>query len=125
MLFDFIKNKSLKIESLEIFGLTIKSIEDLKSLISTETSKNIQIISKNSEMITNFVEYNNLPHIEIKNTKLNNIKSFCSQNEIYICDDIISQIFLRKRIQKKLSGDIDLLLKIEVDDFVVHIDHGV
>jgi len=42
-----------------------------------------------------------------------------------ICDDIINTVFTKKRIKRKLSEDVDLLLKIKKGDYIIHIDHGI
>ncbi|EKD66417.1 MAG: hypothetical protein ACD_49C00044G0019 [uncultured bacterium (gcode 4)] len=44
---------------------------------------------------------------------------------IYICDDILSNIFIRKRSKKSLAKSLDLLLEIRPGDFIVHIDHWI
>jgi len=74
-------------------------------------------------VINNFIDYNNLSKIEIHENKINNIKSFEYKKTLVLCDDIINQIFIRKRIKKSLSNDLDLLLKISPSDYIVHIDH--
>lgn len=47
------------------------------------------------------------------------------KKHLVVCDDIISKIFIKKRLKKKLSAHIDELLKIMPGDYVVHIDHGI
>jgi transcription-repair coupling factor (superfamily II helicase) len=37
----------------------------------------------------------------------------------------MAKIFIKRRVKKKLSEDIDLLLKIQSGDYIVHIDHGI
>lgn len=44
---------------------------------------------------------------------------------LFLCDDIINKIFIKRRLKKKLSVDVDLLLKIQNGDYIVHIDHGI
>lgn len=76
-----------------------------------------------------FLRENNFGHIELKEVKNHILTSFTYREKkvshVYICDDIISKIFIKKRVRKKLSADIDLLLKIQKGDYIVHIDHGI
>ena len=44
---------------------------------------------------------------------------------LIIWDDILWKIFIKKRLNKSLAADLDLLLKITPWDFVVHIDHWI
>lgn len=44
---------------------------------------------------------------------------------LIICDDILQNLFIKRRIKKKFTEDIDLLLKIKNGDYIVHIDHGI
>jgi len=59
------------------------------------------------------LKYNNILNIEIYKTDLTILKSFKSKNEVIICDDNLSKIFIKKRVKKSLSKDIDLLLQIK------------
>lgn len=45
--------------------------------------------------------------------------------KIYICDDVLSDIFVRKRSRKSLAKSLDLLLEIRPGDYIVHIDHWI
>jgi len=42
-----------------------------------------------------------------------------------ITDDIIGNIFVKKRYKRTLAKNLDLLLQIKSGDYVVHVDHGV
>ena len=121
--FDFIWNKDLNIKDLWVKEINIDNLEEFKNvLIQTNTN----IITKNKHIIDNFINYNNIKNIQLFETKINNLKSFSSSDkENIICDDIISKIFIKKRIKRKLSQEIDLLLKISIWDYVVHIDHWI
>ena len=77
-----------------------------------------------------FLRENSFSHISLQSVKTHLLSSFCipikqEKKRVYICDDILSKIFIKKRIRKKLSADIDLLLKIQNGDYIVHIDHGI
>jgi uncharacterized protein with ACT and thioredoxin-like domain len=87
-------------------------LEDFKEILKN-TKKNITIYTKSEKTIKNFLEYNSIEKIKTIETKLNNLKSFENKKEIFICDDIISSIFTKKRLKKNLSADLDLLLKIK------------
>lgn len=123
--FDYIWNKSLAISDLEISKSKIDNIDNLLLFLKDNKYKEKIIYTKNTSVITNFIEYNNLKNIKVFETKLNNLKSFNLNNKLIICDDIINGVFIRKRIKKSLSTDMDLLLKIKPLDYIVHIDHGI
>lgn len=123
--FDYIWNKTLKINDLWINDINIESIIDFKEILKDKSNKNY-IFTRNRQVVDNFLNYNDIKNIHINETKLNNIKSFKTDNRHnIICDDIVSKIFIRKRLKKNLSWEIDLLLKIKNWDYVVHIDHGI
>ena len=146
--FDFVWNKSLKIKDLEIKTPVIENIDNLKEILSSinssfqeEENSNIFIYTKNKKSITNFIDFNNLnKNTKIKEINWNFLKSFEFSSTIsrgvkgevfrdirrmVICDDILWKIFIKKRINKNVSADLDLLLKINIWDFVVHIDHWI
>jgi len=86
--------------------------------------KNI-LLTKNKKLMDNFVHFNNLEKTQIIETNASFLKSFSTGKINYICDDILLKIFVKKRIKKTFAKDLDLLLKINKGDFVVHIDHGI
>lgn len=130
---------------LEIENISLSSIDELMNLLKSWDK--IKIYTKNSRTLTNFVEYNNISwDIEIieipssvrslesfkysdchsENSKNYPKSSIYWKNEnLYICDDILSQIFIKKRSKKSVSKNIDLLLEIKAWDYIVHIDHWV
>jgi len=128
--FDFVGNKSLKIKDLEIKTPIIENIDNLKEVLNKE---NIFIYTKNRKTIDNFINYNELnKDIKVKEIKWNFLKSFYhpqpllnNEGRMVLCDDILWKIFIKKRINKNISADLDLLLKINIWDFVVHIDHWI
>ncbi len=128
--FDIIWNKKLKIQDLKIDEPNIKDIDSLREVLRNNETNKI-IFTKNIKLIEDFINYNNLKKIKLKEATINTLKSFQTKNElqkikdITICDDIISKIFIKKRVKRKLSKNIDLLLKIKAGDYVVHIDHGI
>jgi len=134
--FDFIWNKNLSIKNLDIEIPIVENIENLKEILSSPPWEggarggNISIYTKKRKTIDNFIDYNELD----KNSKIHEIywnflKSFSIKNNTnsiqVICDDILWKIFIKKRVNKNLSADLDLLLKINIWDFVVHVDHWI
>lgn len=126
--------------NLWINDLYIEKIEDFKNLLEVKWVKKY-IFTKNRNTIKNFMDLNNLSGIEIFDTNLLNLKSFRLNNHplpppyqgggksqddiIVICDDNISRIFVKKRIKRSLSKNLDLMLQINPGDYIVHIDHWI
>lgn len=120
---DILKNSNLEQTNLEINDLFIDNLENLIKILKSD--KKIIIYTKNEKTISTFLEYNNISWVTIHKTNLTLLKSFQSKNEIVIADDNLSKIFVKKRVKKSLSKNIDLLLQIKPGDFVVHIDHWI
>jgi transcription-repair coupling factor (superfamily II helicase) len=110
--------------NLWINDLFLEKIDDFKNILE-ENNIEKYIFTKNRKTIENFLELNNLSWIKVYETSLNNIKSFRTVNSIIITDDNISRIFVKKRIKRKLSQNLDLLMQIKQWDYIVHIDHWV
>jgi hypothetical protein len=72
-----------------------------------------KIYTKNLNNIENFLEYNNILDIEVLENKLTFLKSYKNPKNLVICDDILSKIFVKKRVKKSVSENIDLLLQIK------------
>ncbi len=119
--FDYIWNKDFFVKDLEIVIPKIKNISELKNSLCKKNSK---FYTKNIKTIKNFLEYNNIKNSQIFETGWFFLKSFETKKEIIICDDIIREIFIKKR-SKRISTDLDLLLKIKTWDYVVHIEHWI
>ena len=123
--FDILWNDTLTKHDLAIQNIYCSSLEELKEHISS-VHKNIHIFTKHYELISKFLHDNSLSHIHVTPVKSHLCTSFeFGKKDLYICDDILSKIFVKKRIRKKLSADVDLLLKIKTWDYIVHIDHGI
>ncbi|MGE4443767.1 MAG: DEAD/DEAH box helicase [Candidatus Altimarinota bacterium] len=120
---DLLKNSSLDQKNLDITDIFIDSLENLIKILQND--KKISIYTKNDSTLETFLEYNNIQNINLHKTQLNILKSFQSPTEIIICDDNLSKIFVKKRVKKSLSQNLDLLLQIKPGDYVVHIDHGI
>lgn len=114
--------------SLWIKSIHIDSIEDLKKTLAASNSQSV-VYTRHIKTIEEFLQSNNFWHIQIHKVQTHLLSSFSYQNnkisQNYICDDILWKIFIKKRIKKNLSAEIDLLLKIQNGDYIVHIDHGI
>ena len=143
--------KSIKIINLEIEDLTWNfSTVTLEEWFLDKRFNTINILTKNKKVIKDFLEIKKINnknikiYSDIKDTKnkkaeyskkdkeIFNIKipsrieSFvCNNIEIFITDLVLSDIFVKKRIKRKISIDLDLLLKLKEDDFVVHLHHWI
>ncbi len=53
------------------------------------------------------------------------MESFAYGETYFITDDILGDIFIRNRTRKSIVKNLDLLLEIRPQDYVVHRDHGV
>lgn len=115
-----------------ITDLFLEGIDDFKNLLE-EKWINKYIFTKNKNTIKNFLDLNNLEAVNVYETSLNNLKSFRiawtdlnnSKWSVVITDDNISRIFIKKRIKRSLSKNLDLLMQIRPWDYIVHIDHGI
>ncbi|MDD2908054.1 MAG: CarD family transcriptional regulator [Candidatus Gracilibacteria bacterium] len=110
--------------SLGFNDLVIHNIDELKAILEDKTISKY-IFTKNKKTINNFLNLNNLDDVLFFETDLNNLKSLKNDNLVLICDDNISRIFIKKRIKRTLSENMDLLMQIKPGDYIVHIDHGV
>lgn len=115
---------------LDITKPHIENLEDLKTILGLWKKSESKIFTKHSSTINPFLEQNSLGHTSVSETTTPLFTSFCykswkEKTLYYICDDILSKIFIKRRSKKQLSADLDLLLKISPWDYVVHIDHGV
>jgi len=124
--FDYIWNKKLEIIDLESYDLNIKSLDEFNKTINRKDYK-INIYTKSIKLIQDYLNYNNIETAHIRELNINNIKSFIDNKnkEIHISDDNISYVFLKRRLKKALSKEMDLLIQISPWDYVVHIEHGI
>ena len=111
-------------KNLQIEEIYFNNLDDFKACLE-EKNYTKYIFSKNLKTVNNFLELNNLEQIQTFNCSLNNLKSFKTDKIYVICDDIISKIFIRRRVKKTFSENLDLLMQIKPGDFIVHIDHWV
>lgn len=120
---DILKKTHVHQENLVIQDVFIDTLEKLTHTLAQ--IKNGTIYTKHPQTLWNYLEYNLLWHIKVFPTSLNILKSFQSPDKLIICDDILSKIFVKKRVKKKISQDIDLMLQITPGDYIVHRDHGI
>lgn len=134
IIFNSLSNNDSHI-NLWISELFLENIDDLKNLLDEKWIRKY-IFTKNKNTIKNFLDLNNLHWVEVYETNLNNLKSFRISPEyssgwtkpvgtIVITDDNISRIFVKKRIKRSLSKNLDLMMQIKPWDYIVHIDHGI
>lgn len=115
---------------LQVKEVHCTELEDFKKLL-TDSENTIEIYTRHQKMMQDFLRDNSIGNIEIYGVKTHLLKSFRTpdidkkQSFIALCDDVIQKIFIKRRSKKKLSADVDLLLKIQSGDYVVHIDHGI
>lgn len=112
------------IQKLSFQELIIKDLDGLQKILKQEKAYKY-IVSKNTWIINNYLDLNNIDNIKVISTNSNKLKSFSFNDWFVICDDNLSRIFVKKRIKRSLSESIDLLLEIKKWDFVVHIDHWI
>ncbi len=151
IIFNSLSNNNNSI-NLGIDELYIEKIDDFKNLLERKGIKKY-IFTKNKNTINNFINLNNLDWVEVIDTNLTNLKSFIINTSsqaspfeekrkeqlnfpifqniwdksdiIVICDDNISRIFIKKRIKRSLSKNLDLMMQISPWDYIVHIDHWI
>lgn len=107
-----------------ISDLNFSSIEDFNDFLSNFKWKKF-IYTKSKKVVLDYLEINNIKNVEvfskkIKSTSFKNLDKSC-----FIFDDIISKIFVKRRVKKSLTKEFDLLLEIKNWDFIVHIDHWI
>lgn len=110
--------------NLWITDLYLEKIDDFKNILEEKWTKKY-IFTKNKNTIKNFLDLNNLSWVDVYETSLNNLKSFRTAGASIITDDNISRIFVKKRIKRSLSKNLDLMMQIKPGDYIVHIDHGI
>lgn len=126
--FDLFSTPDKEQKSLFINDLNIWNIDILKEKL-LEEGVNKVVYTKNTELVNNFLDYNNIDWVEVKRSLANFAESFTFEHpewkKYVITDDIISKVFIKKRVKKSVWKQMDLMMQINPWDFVVHIDHGV
>lgn len=120
--FDYIGQRN-QVLDLEIKDLDIDNVDNLREKLNENKEK--IIFTKNKKLIENFTNLNNITNFTVFESNENLAKSFETNRHIVLCDDNISKIFIKRRIKRNLSKDLNLLLKISNGDYIVHIDHWI
>ena len=110
--------------SLQIEEIYFNNLDDFKKVLEQKNTEKY-IFTKNLTTVKNFLELNNLDEVKLIKTGLNNLKSFKTEKTFVFTDDIISKIFIKRRVKKTFAENMDLLMQIKPWDFIVHIDHWV
>ena len=115
-------------QSLGIEDVDIQNLEELKSLLQ-DKNQQIFVYTKNRKTLEHFCEYNDCKLPEIHETGNIGAESFAymkgKTRQVYLTDDVLGNIFVKRRYRRTLAKNLDLLLQIKPGDFVVHIDHGI
>ena len=101
-----------------------RNLEELKKIL-TDSTYTTYIYTKHSKLISEFISLNTIKNVQLIQLDHPLSESFQIDTTRILCDDILASLFIRRRKNKKLSQDIDLLLSISEDDYVVHRDHGI
>jgi hypothetical protein len=99
--------------NLGITDVFLDTIDDLKHLFENKQFSKKVVYTKNIKALKNFIEYNNFDDVKIIDTDINTLKSFQTFDSFYICDDNISRIFVKKRVNRKMGKKLDLLMQIK------------
>lgn len=122
--FDLFNKPGYNQDNLWIDSLHIPNLEELKDLLENKSFKP-HIFTSHEKAVSDFIDLNNITSVILNSWKYKWLKSFIKEKDLYICDDIISKIFIKKRVKKSVSRHMDLLLQIRQWDQVVHIDHWI
>ncbi len=114
-------NKSI---DLGIKEIKIDSLQSLESIVKN-FGKSVSFYTKHTKALHNFLEYNNLTSGGIMEVNIGGFESFVMWDNYFVADDLLGDIFIRNRTKKSIAKNLDLLLEIRPNDYVVHRDHGV
>jgi transcription-repair coupling factor (superfamily II helicase) len=104
--------------------MKVTSLQELEILVK-KFGNSVYFYTKHTKALHNFLEYNNLTSGSVKEVNLGGLESFVIGDIYFIADDILGDIFIRNRTKKSIVKNLDLLLEIRPNDYVVHRDHGV
>ena len=128
--FDAIQNKKNKNHDLHIHELFLDDIASLNHQLQDLSYTSRYILTKNKTTLDNFLNYNNITWVKVRECRVKNIGSFYSESitwekTLIIADDNLDRVFVKKRVKRSFSKDLDLLIHIKLWDNITHIDHGV
>ncbi|MDD5377075.1 MAG: CarD family transcriptional regulator [Candidatus Gracilibacteria bacterium] len=104
--------------------LKVPSLQELEVLVKNY-GNNVHFYTKHGKVLRNFLEYNNLMSGVVEEVNIAGLESFVIGDRYVVADDILGDIFIRNRTKKSIVKNLDLLLEIRPNDYVVHRDHGV
>lgn len=113
-----------KSTDISIKELKIPSLKELEILVKN-SGKSVHFYTKHTKALKNFLEYNNLVPQTVEEVSIGGLQSFAIGDTYFVTDDILGDIFIRNRTKKSIVKNLDLLLEIRPNDYVVHRDHGV
>ena len=127
---DAIKNNRQKNHNLGIHELYLDDLGSLTQKLQDTTYADIFIFTKNKSTLDNFLNYNNITQVKVRECRVKNMGSFYTdipgkKNTLLIADDNLDRVFVKKRVKRSFSKDLDLLVHIKPWDYITHIDHGV
>jgi transcription-repair coupling factor (superfamily II helicase) len=107
----------------------IASIIDLEQVLR-DTNIEIQIYTRYLRTIEDFMQYNGITGISVREVSSSRLMSgmwtdASNKKHLIIADDLLSQIFVKKRTKKSIAKHLDLLLTLKPGDYIVHREHGI
>ncbi len=107
----------------------IASIIDLEQVLR-DTNIEIQIYTRYLRTIEDFMQYNGITGISVREVSSSRLMSgmwtdASNKKHLIIADDLLSQIFVKKRTRKSIAKHLDLLLTLKPGDYIVHREHGI
>lgn len=119
---DFHRDDAL---SLGIEIPTINHIDALLWVLRDTQYECVRIYTKLEMTLREFLEFHTLSRVELIGVKKVWLQSAIRGSEIILCDDILGEIFVRKRSKKSIAKHLDLLISLSPGDLVVHREHGI
>ena len=95
----------------------IASIIDLEQVLR-DTNIEIQIYTRYLRTIEDFMQYNGITGISVREVSSSRLMSgmwtdASNKKHLIIADDLLSQIFVKKRTKKSIAKHLDLLLTLK------------
>lgn len=127
---DAIKNTQKKTHDAGIHELYIDDLASLTEKLQDTQFWEKYIFTKNKTTLDNFLNYNNISRVKVIDCRIKQVESFYTDfkhknNILVIGDDNLNRVFVKKRVKRSFSKDLDLLVHIKEWDYITHIDHGV
>jgi hypothetical protein len=115
---DGIKNNTVASQNIYLHELYIDNLASLTEYLGSENYKETYVFTKNKSTIDNFLNYNNIKRVKVFDCRVKHISSFYSDkpngnNILVIADDNLDRVFVKKRVKRSFSKDLDLLVHIK------------